>query len=59
MNYEGIHESKETKAVQDRAKLGPGVVEMLISGQGSTQLIYSLCLTKANRSLNSFAFVVF
>uniref|UniRef100_A0A0V1KH74 Uncharacterized protein n=1 Tax=Trichinella nativa TaxID=6335 RepID=A0A0V1KH74_9BILA len=28
---------------------------MVISGQGPTQLAYCLCLTKAGRSLNSFA----
>jgi hypothetical protein len=39
----------------DRARLGPGVVDMLNSGQDSTQLAYCLCLTEAVRSLNSFA----
>ena len=38
----------------DRARLGPRVVEIVISGQGPTQLDL-LCLTKADRSLNSFA----
>jgi hypothetical protein len=28
----------------DRARVGPGVVVMVISGQRSTQLIYSLCI---------------
>jgi hypothetical protein len=33
----------------DRENLGPGpgVVGMVISGQGSTQLVYPVCLTKA------------
>jgi len=38
----------------DGARLGPGVVEMVISGRGPTQLAYHLCLTEAGRSLNSF-----
>jgi hypothetical protein len=38
----------------DRAELGPGMVEMAISGQSFTQLVYHLCLTEAGRSLNSF-----
>jgi hypothetical protein len=28
---------------------------MVISGSGHTQLVYCLCLTEADRSLNSFA----
>ena len=28
--------------------LGPGVVEMVISGQGPTQIIYHQCLTEAS-----------
>jgi hypothetical protein len=39
----------------NRACLGPGMVEMVISGWGPTQLAYHLCLTEAGRSLNSFA----
>jgi hypothetical protein len=31
----------------DRARLSPGVVEMVVSGCGPTQLIYHLCLTEA------------
>jgi hypothetical protein len=36
-------------------KLGLGVVEMVISRQHPTQLLYPLCLTETSRSLNSFA----
>lgn len=38
----------------DRARLSPGVVEMVISGQVPTQLVYCLCLAKANRNLIFF-----
>ena len=31
---------------------GPGIVGMVISGWGHTQLDYSLCLTKVDKSLN-------
>ena len=44
-----------SRSALDRANLGPGVVEMVISGQGPTQQPYCLCLRKAGRSLNSFA----
>ena len=44
-----------SRSAWDTAKLGPGVLEMVISGQGPIQLTYCLCLTKADRSLNSFA----
>ena len=44
-----------SRSAWDRANLGPGVVEMVISGQDPTQLVYCLCLTQAGRSLNSFA----
>ena len=33
---------------RDRARLVPGVVEMVISGQGPTQIIYHQCLTEAS-----------
>lgn len=36
-------------------RLGPGMVEMVISGQGPTKLANCLYLTEAGRSLNSFA----
>jgi hypothetical protein len=36
-----------------RTRLDPGVVEMVISGQGPTQLVYHLCLTEAGQSMNS------
>jgi hypothetical protein len=39
----------------DRARISPGMVEMVILGQGPTQLVYHLCLTEAGRFLNSFA----
>jgi hypothetical protein len=39
----------------DRARLGPGVVEMVILGWGQTVLAYHLSVTEACRSLNSFA----
>jgi hypothetical protein len=32
----------------------PGMVEMVISRQGPTQLVYHLCLTKAGKSLNIY-----
>ena len=43
-------------SAMDRVNLGPGVVEMVISGWAPTQLAYylCLCLTEAGRSLNSF-----
>jgi hypothetical protein len=34
---------------------GPGMAEMVISGQGPTKLVYHMYLTKADRSLNTFA----
>lgn len=34
-----------SRSAWDTASLGPGVVEMVISGQGPTQLIYHQCLT--------------
>jgi hypothetical protein len=37
----------------DRARLGPGIVEIL--EQGPTQLAYCLWLVEVGRSLNSFA----
>jgi hypothetical protein len=40
---------------RDRARLVPGVVEMVISGQGPTQIIYHQCLTEASWFLTSFA----
>ena len=40
---------------KDRRRLGSGVAEMVISGQGLTQLVYHLCLTKVYRTVNSFA----
>ena len=39
----------------DSARLVPGMAEMVISGQGPTQLAYCLCLTKAGSYLNCFA----
>jgi hypothetical protein len=42
----------EFKVSWNRKCPGPGVVEMLISGQGPTQHLY---LTEAGRYLNSFA----
>jgi hypothetical protein len=42
-------------SARDRARLGSRVLEMVISGQGPTQLAKHLCLTMADRSLNSFA----
>jgi hypothetical protein len=33
---------------QDRARLGLGMVEMVISGQGPTQLVYPLCFVAVN-----------
>ena len=39
----------------DRGRLGSGMVEMIISGWGLTQLDYHLCLIEASRSLNSYA----
>jgi hypothetical protein len=46
-----------SKTAWDRGSLGPGpgVVGMIISGWGLTQLAYCLYLTVAGRSLNSFA----
>jgi hypothetical protein len=47
----------------NRARLGPGTAEMEISGGGwsvgrdPTQQVDHLCLTKAGRSLNSFAMI--
>jgi hypothetical protein len=37
-----------SRLTPDRADLGPGVVEMVISGQGPTQLVYCLCLTETD-----------
>jgi hypothetical protein len=41
----------------DRARLGLRVVDMVISGQGSTQLVYCLCLT--GRQISEFLFTFF
>ena len=38
-----------------RGVSGPGMVDMLISGQGPTYLDSHLCLTEADRAVNSFA----
>ena len=43
-----------SRSTQDRRLLSPGVVEMVISEQGPTQLVYPMCLTKADVSLNFF-----
>jgi hypothetical protein len=48
-------QTPEFRACLDRAGIGPGVVEMVLSGQNPTQMSYYLCLTEAGRSLNSFA----
>jgi hypothetical protein len=39
----------------DKANSAPGVVEMIISGWDPAHLAHCLCLTEANRSLNSCA----
>lgn len=39
----------------NRARLGPGVVKMVVISGLGTQLVYCLCLTEVGRSLNSFA----
>ena len=44
-----------SRSAWDTMSPGPGVVEIVISGQGLTQLAYHLYLEKADRSLNSFA----
>jgi hypothetical protein len=44
-----------SRLTRDRARVGTGKVEMVISGQGPTQPVYPLCLTEAGRALNSFA----
>jgi hypothetical protein len=41
------------RQVVSKFRISLGVVEMVISGQGPCQLLYHLCLTKADRSLNS------
>jgi hypothetical protein len=44
-----------SKSARNEMNLGPGMVEMVIPGQDSTQLVYCLCLTGAGRPLNFFA----
>jgi hypothetical protein len=44
-----------SRSAWDTMSPGPGVVEIVISGQGLTQLAYHLYLEKADRSLNSLA----
>jgi hypothetical protein len=44
-----------SRSAWDSGSPGPGVEEVVISGQGSTQLVYHLCLIEASRSLNSYA----
>ena len=44
-----------SRSAWDTLSPGPGVVEMVISGLGPTQLVYHLCLIEAGRSLSSFA----
>jgi hypothetical protein len=39
----------------DRGRLSPGVVQRVISGLGSTQVDFHLCLKETGRFLNSFA----
>jgi hypothetical protein len=62
LHYEAACQ-KDTKAGRflslrsawDRVTLGSSMVIMVISGQDSTQLSLLFVLTKADRSLNSFA----
>lgn len=45
----------KSRSTWDIARLGPSVVEMVISVQGLSQLVYCLCLTEAGKFLNSSA----